>query len=194
LGGVCMARVTLGPNTFLFPKTAVLVGALVEGRPNFLALGQCTTVDKTPAMVAVVLDKRRYTLRGIRECGEFSINVPSVAMLALLDHCGMVSGEHADKSALFTVFFGELTRAPLIQECPLRVECRVERFVEMPTHELVVGEIIAVHADKEVVVAGLPSVEKMQPILVTAQDATYWNIGPKLGCCGQVSLAHKAEE
>ena len=72
-----MAKVTLGPNTFLFPKTAVLVGALVEGRPNYLAVGQCTTVNKTPVMVGSNKDEfKLFTLAmpGVRSLPKSALN------------------------------------------------------------------------------------------------------------------------
>ena len=47
-------------------------------------------------------------------------------MMEKTDFCGLVSGRDIDKAALFDVFYGELKTAPMITECPLSLECRLE--------------------------------------------------------------------
>lgn len=66
-------------------------------------------------MLAISLNKSHYTCTGIKENGTFSINIPSVEMVAKTDYCGLVSGNDGDKSILFHTFYGILENAPMIQ-------------------------------------------------------------------------------
>jgi len=96
----------------------VLVGAVVDGKANFMAAAWVCRVNAKPPMFSIALG-HHHTNKGIEENKEFSINVPDVSMVEKTDYCGLVSGVKNDKSRLFDVFYGELKKAPLIAECPV---------------------------------------------------------------------------
>lgn len=97
----------------------VLVGTLVNNRPNFMAVGWVSRVNYSPPMIAVALGRIHYTNGGIHETKAFSVNVPSIELLEKVDYCGLVSGKKVDKSTLFTVRKGDNTGTPMIDECPI---------------------------------------------------------------------------
>jgi hypothetical protein len=66
----------------------------------------------------VSLKETHYTTTGIKASGFFSVNLPSPDLAEKTDFCGVVSGKTTDKSELFTSFYDESGRAPMIQECP----------------------------------------------------------------------------
>ena len=132
-------------------------------------------------MIAVGIGKRHYTVPFIVENGTFSINVPSATMREKVDYCGLVSGEKTDKSQLFDVFYGPLKTAPLIKECPLSIECRLVKAVELPTNDVFIGEITASYADKSCLTDGKPDFKKVDPLLLTMPDNGYWAIGDRVG-------------
>ncbi|NTV38267.1 MAG: flavin reductase family protein, partial [Anaerolineales bacterium] len=84
----------------------------------------------------------RYTIKGIREHGTFSINIPSVKTAKMVDYCGLYSGKKKDKSHIFRTFYGTLETAPLIDECPVNLECAVKHSLDLGSHILFVGEIV----------------------------------------------------
>ena len=103
-----------------------------------------TEWSHNPPLVAAGLNKSHATNAGIREHGEFSVNIPSVDMVAVTDWCGLNSaGRGADKSTLFEVVRGSLEHAPMIAECPICLECRVTQVVDLGSHELFVAEVVA---------------------------------------------------
>ena len=114
-----MLKKKIDSNVSLYPMPVVLAGAVAGGKANFLAIGWITRVNHQPPMVAMSLSKRHHTNGGIREHKEFSVNLPGVNLLEKTDYCGLVSGREKDKSQLFTLFYGELKHAPMIEECPL---------------------------------------------------------------------------
>ena len=176
-----MKKVRLGAGTYLIPMPVVLVGALVDGRPNFLTIAYCGVVSYKPPMIEVGLRKGRYTSAGIRENGTFSVNIPSEELIEATDYCGIVSGSKIDKSKLFEVFYGELETAPMISECPLNLECRLVQVLDLGgTHEVFIGEIVETHAGVEYVDGGRPDTESIKPFVFSASDDSYWGLGEKL--------------
>ena len=176
-----MTKVKIDNNVSLYPMPVVLAGAEVGGTANFLAIGWISRVNHQPPMVAMSLSKRHHTNRGIREHREFSVNLPGVTLLEKTDYCGLVSGQDRDKSRLFTLFYGELKHAPMIQECPLVFACRLVNIVELPSNDLFIGEVVETYAAEDCLTGGAPDVAKMAPFTLTMPDNTYWKIGSQAG-------------
>ncbi|MGD0885349.1 MAG: flavin reductase [Thermodesulfovibrionales bacterium] len=80
---------------------------------------------------------------------EFTINITTVDMVTVTDHCGIVSGNEEYKSKLFEVFYGEIKPASLIPACPLNIECRRVPTVDLPTNTLIIGEIVNIYREEK---------------------------------------------
>ncbi|NIV10467.1 MAG: flavin reductase family protein, partial [Aliifodinibius sp.] len=91
-----------------YPLPITLVGALTDGKPNFLTIAFFAILSHLPPIVSVSLYKNHHTVRGIKESEAFSVNIPSVSMVKITDYCGIVSGRKVDKSNLFKPFYGQL--------------------------------------------------------------------------------------
>ena len=176
-----MSKINLGANAYIYPMPVTLVGAMVEGRANFMAVGWVMRVNMKPPLLAVALNKAHYTPKGIRAQGAFSVNFPGADLMDKADYCGLVSGRKVDKSGLFRVFYGELETAPLIEECPLGLECRLYQVVELPANDLFIGEIVAAHADEDCLTDGHPDITKLNPLVLTMPDNNYWTVGGHAG-------------
>jgi flavin reductase (DIM6/NTAB) family NADH-FMN oxidoreductase RutF len=172
-----MSKVKLKPGPFVVPMPAVLVGAMVEGRPNFMPAAFVTIANLKPPTVVCGLSPTHHTSRGITASGCFSINVPGPELVTATDWCGLVSGAKTDKSAVFEVVAGEQTGAPLIQECRLTAECRLLQSVPFAVDTAFFGEIVGVWADEETLTDGEPDWRKISPLLFTFPDASYWRLG-----------------
>ena len=168
-------------NAFPYPMPMVVVGAMVEGRANFMAVGWVTRVNFKPPMIAVALGKSHYTNRGIHDAGAFSVNVPGADLLEKVDYCGLVSGRDEEKGSLFTVISGDGTGAPMIGECPVSMECRVAQVVDLATNELFIGEIVGAYAEADCLTEGKPDIGKIRPFTLTMPDNRYWFVGREAG-------------
>ena len=175
-----MDKVRLGPE-ILPPMPVTLLGAMVDGKANFMAAAWVTRVGHKPPLVGVSVNHRQFTGQGIRETGTFSLCLPGPELVEKTDCCGLVSGRKADKAALFDVFYGDLGTAPMIRECRLCLEMRLERIVELPHHAFCIGEIVAGWADGDILTDGAPDVAKYQPLLLTMPDNRYWTLGACVG-------------
>lgn len=176
-----MEKITIGTNVFMYPMPVEVVGANVHNRANFMAAGWISRVNAVPPLLAVGINKVHYTPEGIQENQTFSVNVPSVDMIEKTDYCGLVSGRDVDKSKLFNVSYGTTKTAPMINECPLSLECTLVRTYELPTNNLYIGEIVAAYTAREYLTHGKLDIKKINPLLLTMPDNNYWSIGKNEG-------------
>lgn len=178
---------TLGGINALYPTPTVIVGAIVEGKPNFITIAHIGIVNHAkPYLISISMAKAHYTNTGIKEHKEFSVNIPGEDLVVATDYVGMVSGKKVDKSKLFDLFFGTLKNAPLIKACPICMECRLHDTYDTPTHDLFIGEIVETHAEEAVLTSGKIDISKARPILFDMNTVTYWSLGPAIGPCWSI--------
>ena len=176
-----MAKVNIGDQAYVMPMAATILGSHLEDRPNFMALGWLTRVNFKPPMLGVAVNQGHASHGAIIETGEFSVNFPTVEMVEVTDYVGLVSGKRVDKSNLFNVFYGELKKAPMIRECPLTMECKLVKTVELPTNSFFIGEIVRAYSEEQFLTDGVPDIKKIKPFLLTMPDNGYWSVGELIG-------------
>ncbi len=170
-------KTELGAKNCLYPMPTTLIGATVDGSPNFITIAHVGIMDLGD--VSLGMAKTHHTNHGIKDHKTFSVNVPSTAQIKETDYCGLVSGKRANKAGLFDVFYGTLKTAPMIAECPINMECRLVKTVDFPKHDVFVGEITSTYADDSVLTDGAVDFAKVQPILFTMPDQGYWKLGER---------------
>jgi flavin reductase (DIM6/NTAB) family NADH-FMN oxidoreductase RutF len=178
-------KAKIGAVPLVYPIPIVLVGAKVDGRPNFATLGDCGVMGIKPPLVYVSLSRGHHTTQGIFENSTFSVNLPTTEMLAVTDYCGIVSGREVDKGTLFDVFYGDLGSAPLIAECPVNLECRVVHEFAVQHRQVFVGEVAQAHVDEAFLIErdgrrAVADLTRLDPILY-ALDNRYYRVGEAIG-------------
>jgi flavin reductase (DIM6/NTAB) family NADH-FMN oxidoreductase RutF len=173
-----MSKKSLGPQTLLYPMPAVLVGAVVNGKANFMTAAWCCIACMNPPAISVAVNTVRHTLKGIKENGAFSINVPSTDLVEKVDYCGIYSGGKRDKSSVFKAFFGQVPTAPLIEECPVNLACRLIQSLHIGSHDLIVGEILETHITESCLTDGKADPEKIDPLVFSPAVQQYHRLGP----------------
>ena len=175
-----MEKVKMGPQPLLYPMPALLVGANVGGKPNFMTVAWSGIACHEPLMIAVAIRHPRYTLKGMEENKTFSVNVPSTNQAKETDYCGIVTGAKADKvkTCGFKVFYGKLETAPMVEQCPLNMECKIEHMLDLGSHVLIVGRIEEVYISKDCFTGEKPDLKKMKPLIYTTlPDNVYQGLG-----------------
>ncbi|TFF91773.1 flavin reductase family protein [Candidatus Thorarchaeota archaeon] len=175
-----MDQVKLGTQVTPCPMPVTLVGTKVGGRVNFMAVAWIARVNNKPPIWGAAIAKRHFTMEAIRESSEFSISFPTADMIEQTDYCGLGSGRKIDKSDVFDVFYGTLDGAPMIQGCPLSIECRLYDIVEMPTNNLVLGEVVGAYSEERYLTDSRLDITKANPVVLTMPDNRYWTIGQHL--------------
>lgn len=172
-----MKKNKIGPQTLLYPMPAVLVGTVIDNRPNFMTAAWSGIACSKPPCISVAIQPIRYTHKGILENNMFSINIPSADMVKEVDFCGIYSGKKDDKSAIFRVFYGDVETAPLIEECPLNFECKVIQSLELGSHTLFIGEVLETHVSSNCMNEKNIDTGFVNPLIFTASTRQYHRIG-----------------
>jgi flavin reductase (DIM6/NTAB) family NADH-FMN oxidoreductase RutF len=172
-----MGKITMGPQTLIFPMPALLVGANVDGKPNFMAVAWGGIANGEPPMISVAIRHQRYTHKGVKQNMAFSVNVPSSDLVKETDYCGIASGSKVDKTKAcrFNIFYGKRQNAPLIEQCPINLECRVIQILDLGSHALVIGQIEETHVSEDCLTDGKPDVDKVKPISYVMSPATRYH-------------------
>jgi len=148
---------------------ALLVGADVDNKPNFMAVGWGGTANIEPPIISIAIRHDRYTLKGIRQNLTFSVNVPPADMVSETDYCGHTTGSKINKveACRFKVFYGKLVNAPLIEQCPFNLECKVMHLLDLGSHTLIVGRVEESHISESCLTGGKPDIDKIKPFIYT---------------------------
>ena len=89
-----MNKQKLEPVNVLYPTPTVLVGAVVDNRPNFITIAHIGIVNHArPSLISLSMGKAHYTNAGITENSAFSVNIPSEDLVAETDYVGLVTGK-----------------------------------------------------------------------------------------------------
>lgn len=141
----------------LYPIPAVMVSVGTKsGEDNIFTVAWTGTICSDPAMVYISVRPERYSYNMIKESGEFVINLTTKDLAKATDYCGVKSGRDVDKWKEMNLTRGKaskLSYAPIIEECPVNIECVVKEVKELGTHHMFIAEVVAVqvsddHLDK----------------------------------------------
>jgi flavin reductase (DIM6/NTAB) family NADH-FMN oxidoreductase RutF len=174
-------------STQLAPVPAVLVacGGAGEWKPNLITIAWAGIVCSKPPMVSIAVRPERYSYAIIKATGEFSINLPTPKMVKNVDWCGVVSGRDHDKFAAtgLTPMPGSKISVPIVAECPLALECKVTKMLELGVHHLFLAEVVAVQASEHLIDAdGRFDLERDG--LLAFVHGHYYSLGECLGHFG----------
>lgn len=159
----------------------MMVGTMFNGKPNFMPVGWITRVNAQPPMIGIGVYKGHATQLSIEEHKEFSISLPGENLLERVDYCGLVSARKSGKENVFKTFTNELKHAPMIEECPLCMECKLVKTIDLPSNKFFIGEIVATYADPAMLTDGKPDLGKMHGMILTMPDNRYWSVEKNIG-------------
>jgi flavin reductase (DIM6/NTAB) family NADH-FMN oxidoreductase RutF len=128
-----------------YPEQLVLVTCVdTNGRPNVMTAGWTMFCSGNPPMVAVAIGKTRYTHDQILASKEFVLAMPAEGMKEAVVLCGTRSGRDTDKfkEAKLTPLAGLQVKAPLVDECVVNLECRLEGTLETGSHTIFAGRVV----------------------------------------------------
>ena len=151
-----------------------------EGNPNAMNAAWGGIYDTNLVMVCLADDHK--TTENIKKNGAFTLSFATREMLVPCDYVGIVSANDTpDKfqRAGFTATKSEFVNAPIINELPMAVECKLMKFNE---DGICIGEIVNVSAEKEILNEdGKIDAKKLDPICYDSSLHFYWNLGEVAG-------------
>ena len=122
----------------------------------------------------------------LKESGEFVINLTTEQLAKATDYCGVRSGKDVDKwkEAHLTPAKAEKLRyAPVIEECPVNIECKVTEVKELGSHHMFLAEVLAVQIDEQYL-NEKNKFELNKTGLMAYSHGEYLSLGKKIGTFG----------
>ena len=169
----------------LAPVPAALVSCGTPDKPNVLTIGWTGIVCTRPPMTYIAVRPERYSHDIIRDSGEFVINLTTSAMVKATDFCGVKSGRDVDKFAAcgLHVLPAHELGAPVIEECPVSLECRVTESKLLGSHTMFLAEIVGIDVDERYI-DSKGKLNLQQCGLAAYAHGEYFALGRKLGDFG----------
>jgi flavin reductase (DIM6/NTAB) family NADH-FMN oxidoreductase RutF len=174
---------SLGPTERLYPMPTPLIVGGSGDNVSVLPVAWVAIAGSTPSSIVMALRSTRHTLALIRATGEFTVNIPSVSLAEAVDYCGLVSGRTTDKFADtgLTTLPGTKVATPIVEQCPLNLECKVLSETPNGDYVLVIGEILETLADEAILTAdGKIDVDLLDPLVYIPGTREYRGLGPKV--------------
>ena len=174
-------------GNMVYPLPAVMVStADKSGKSNILTIAWTGTICTNPAMVYISVRPERYSYHMLKESGEFVINLTTEQLAKATDYCGVRSGKDVDKwkEANLTPAKAEKLRyAPVIEECPVNIECKVTEVKELGSHHMFLAEVLAVQIDEQYL-NEKNKFELNKTGLMAYSHGEYLSLGKKIGTFG----------
>ncbi|MBQ8146793.1 MAG: flavin reductase family protein [Clostridia bacterium] len=174
-------RKNFGAKTWLYPMPVMIIGTYDEnGVPNAMNAAWGGVYDTNQVMVCLADDHK--TTKNIKKSGAFTVSFATAQTVVPCDYVGIVSANDVPnkvEKAGFHVSKSEYVNAPIINELPFSVECKLIKFNE---DGICIGEIVNVSADESILDAnGKVDAKKLNPIIYDGATHAYWSFGEKVG-------------
>ena len=173
-----MSRVNFGAKPLMYPQPVLIIGTYDEnGVPNAMNAAWGITTDFKEITISLSEHK---TTDNLKTRKAFTVSMATEDQVVPCDYVGIESGRKVpDKfeKAGFHATKSEFVDAPLIDELPLAMECRVKSFED----GILIGEIVNISADESVVTDGVVDIKKVKPISFDPFGNAYFGVGEKVG-------------
>ena len=173
-------RKNFGPNHALVttPQPCVMVATWDKDHtPDVMMAAWAGQYDNKQIVISM---SKHKTTDNIELTGAFTVSFADIRTVAESDYFGLVSGHKVpDKVSKvgFTVTPSPNVDAPIINEYPLTLECKVVSWSD----GILIGEVVNMSADESILTDGKVDLEKLQPIVFDAASVTYRAIGEVVG-------------
>ena len=174
-------RKNFGSQHWLFPQPVLMIATYNEdGTPDIMnaAWGGISDSDE----IAISISNTHKTAKNLLKRGAFTVSFATADQVAACDYVGLVSGDKVpDKFARagFHAVKSEFVDAPLVEELPMALECRVRSY-DTET-DILRGEIVNVCSDETVLTDGKIDPAKLRPIVFDPVNHDYLELGAKAG-------------
>lgn len=174
-------RKDFGKKTWLYPMPVLIIGTYDEnGKANAMNAAWGGIYDT--GLVMVCLADEHKTTENIKKTGAFTVSFATAKTVVPCDYVGIVSANDEPnklEKAGFHAIRSEHVNAPIIEELPMTVECKLVKFNE---DGICVGEIVNVSADESVLdEKGKIDAKKLDPIIYDSATHAYFSFGERVG-------------
>ncbi len=181
-----MAKTYWKPGTILYPLPAVMVSCGEDEKEyNIITIAWTGTINSDPPMCSISVRPGRHSYEIIKRTGEFVINLTTENLARATDWCGCRSGRKYNKwkEMNLTPAPAKIVKAPIIEESPVNIECKVKDIIELGTHHMFLAEVVCVSVDDEFLnEQNVFSFSKANPLVYS--HGHYFGLGKRVGKFG----------
>lgn len=174
-------RKSFGAKAWTYPQPVYIIGTYDKnGVPNAMNAAWGGISNSTE--ISFCLSSNHKTIKNLKEIGEFTVSIATEEYLKACDYVGIVSGNKEPnkfEKAGFHHTQAEKINAPIIEELPMSLECKMISYDEKT--ETLRGMIINVSADESILTDSKIDVKKLNPIIFDPIHTEYWSMGEKVG-------------
>jgi flavin reductase (DIM6/NTAB) family NADH-FMN oxidoreductase RutF len=178
---------TLRGGNMLNPTPVVMVscGSTLD-EYNIITIAWTGTVCSDPPMCSISIRPERHSYGIIKQSGEFVINLVDKKLTPYADWCGVRSGKKYNKfvETGLTPVKASKVNAPMIEEAPVNLECKVTQIIPLGSHDMFLAEVVAVHVNEKLFSPKTDAIDLKRADLVTYSHGHYYTLGEVLGKFG----------
>ena len=168
-----------GKHSIITPECVLIIGTYDEnGVPN--AMNAAWGMQSDEGELTVMLSKHKTT-ENFEKTGAFTVAFGTADTVLISDYFGVESGKNVNKieKAGCHVHKSAHVNAPIIEEYPLTLECKVRKWD--PSTGYLIGEIVASQADESILTGGKVDLGKLRPIIFDPSFNAYRVVGAVVG-------------
>lgn len=180
-----MSKQSWRGGALIAPVPPAMISCGSMENPNVITVAWTGIINTQPPMTYISIRPSRYSYELIKASGEFVINLPTRPLVKAVDYCGCRSGRELDKlrECGLTAIPAVHVTAPLLEQCPINLECRVRSVTPLGSHDMFIADILGVNVDEAALdEKGRLMVEKLD--LICYAHGTYFSLGKQLGTFG----------
>ena len=175
------------PGTLIYPLPAAMIscGSSPE-EYNIITLSWVGTLCTNPPMCYISVRPERHSYEIIKRNMEFVINLTTEALAEATDWCGIRSGRNYNKFAEMGLTPGKsaMIAAPIIEESPLCIECKVKEIISLGSHDMFISDVVNVQADDQYFDSKTGKFDMQEAKLTAYSHGHYYKFGKQIGKFG----------
>lgn len=175
------------PGAMIYPLPAVLVSVgAMEDEYNLFTVAWTGTVCTNPPMCYISVRPERHSYEIIKRTGEFVINLTTSRLARATDWCGVRSGRDYNKfrEMGLTPIPATQVAAPVVEESPVSIECRVRQIVPLGSHDMFIADVVNVLVDEEYIDPESGKFDLQRADLIAYSHGEYFRLGDVIGHFG----------
>ncbi len=180
-----MEKTTFKGGTMLSPTPPTMVSCGERESANIITVAWTGIMCTNPAVTYVAIRPSRHSYDIIEKTREFVINLVPSSLTKVCDLCGVKSGRDVNKWEICNLHPQKATavNAPMIEECPVNLECRVREKISLGTHDVFIADILAVNVDSKLIDEN-GKIRLWKADLIAYSHGSYYTLGRHLGDFG----------
>ena len=180
-------RIDFKPGNMIYPLPAVLVSCgETEEEYNVFTVAWTGTICTNPPRCYISVRPERHSYPIIKRTGEFVINLTTERLAKATDWCGVRSGKDYNKFKEMHLTPGhcQVVKAPLVEESPVCIECRVTDILPQGSHDMFIADVVNVRVDSQYLNAETGAFDMASFSPLVYMHGGYYGLGRKIGKFG----------